>query len=121
MENGRQGIKPRFPLEDPFRQNYKYIPQKDTIQRTHLDHQSEKFQQEAQNFGRNGGQDYKKSSYYLSYRETIETEREYSDSFSLTRSGQPTKPPTGFTPLRYKQRSDQESPIFPFPGSIQER
>ncbi|MBW0490811.1 hypothetical protein O181_030526 [Austropuccinia psidii MF-1] len=51
----------------------------------------------------------------------IEPERSYSDSFRLTRSGQPTKLPSGFTPLRNQQTSGQGSPYFPIPGNIQDR
>ncbi|MBW0590051.1 hypothetical protein O181_129766 [Austropuccinia psidii MF-1] len=39
----------------------------------------------------------------------------------LTRSGQTTKLPRGFTRLRHQQISDQESPYFPIPGRIPER
>ncbi|MBW0553596.1 hypothetical protein O181_093311 [Austropuccinia psidii MF-1] len=37
------------------------------------------------------------------------------------RTGDPTRLPGGFTPLRNQQISDQESPYFPIPGRIQER
>ncbi|MBW0570343.1 hypothetical protein O181_110058 [Austropuccinia psidii MF-1] len=37
------------------------------------------------------------------------------------RTGNPTRLPSGFTPLRHPQISDQESPYFPIPGRIQER
>ncbi|MBW0540863.1 hypothetical protein O181_080578 [Austropuccinia psidii MF-1] len=36
------------------------------------------------------------------------------------RTGNPTRLPSGFTPLRHQQISDQESPYFPIPGRIQE-
>ncbi|MBW0574774.1 hypothetical protein O181_114489 [Austropuccinia psidii MF-1] len=45
----------------------------------------------------------------------------YTDSLRLIRSGKPTKLPSGFTPLRHQQISDQDSPYFPFPGRTQER
>ncbi|MBW0574236.1 hypothetical protein O181_113951 [Austropuccinia psidii MF-1] len=35
------------------------------------------------------------------HRRAIEPKRSYSDSFRLTRSGQPTKPPSGVTSLRH--------------------
>ncbi|MBW0586160.1 hypothetical protein O181_125875 [Austropuccinia psidii MF-1] len=55
------------------------------------------------------------------HRRAIEPEISYSDSFRLTRSGQPTKLPSGFTRLRHHQPSGQESPYFPIPGIIQDR
>ncbi|MBW0556452.1 hypothetical protein O181_096167 [Austropuccinia psidii MF-1] len=51
----------------------------------------------------------------------MEPERSYSDSFRLIRSCQPTKLPSGFTPLRHQKTSGQESPYFPIPGNIQDR
>ncbi|MBW0555094.1 hypothetical protein O181_094809 [Austropuccinia psidii MF-1] len=39
----------------------------------------------------------------------------------LIRSGNPTRLPSGFTPLRHQQISDQESPYFLIPGRSQER
>ncbi|MBW0461294.1 hypothetical protein O181_001009 [Austropuccinia psidii MF-1] len=39
----------------------------------------------------------------------------------LIRSGNPTKLPSGFTPLRHQHISDQESQYLPIPGKIQER
>ncbi|MBW0467684.1 hypothetical protein O181_007399 [Austropuccinia psidii MF-1] len=50
----------------------------------------------------------------------MEPEREYSYSFRLTRSGKPTKLSSCFTPGRNQHISDQESPFFQIPGSIQE-
>ncbi|MBW0545241.1 hypothetical protein O181_084956 [Austropuccinia psidii MF-1] len=55
------------------------------------------------------------------HRREIKPELTYYDSFSLIRSGNPTKLPSGFTPLRHQQISDQESPYFPIQGRIQER
>ncbi|MBW0589905.1 hypothetical protein O181_129620 [Austropuccinia psidii MF-1] len=55
------------------------------------------------------------------HRREIEPERSYSDSFRLTRSGQPTKLPIGFTPLRHQQKNGQESPYFPIPGNFQDK
>ncbi|MBW0466144.1 hypothetical protein O181_005859 [Austropuccinia psidii MF-1] len=55
------------------------------------------------------------------HRRKIEPEITYSDSFRVIRSGNPTKLPSGFTPLRHQKFSEQESPYFPIPGTIQER
>ncbi|MBW0525544.1 hypothetical protein O181_065259 [Austropuccinia psidii MF-1] len=55
------------------------------------------------------------------HRKEMEPEIIYSDPFSLMRTGNPTRLPSGFTPLRHQQISDQESPYFPIPDIIQER
>ncbi|MBW0517670.1 hypothetical protein O181_057385 [Austropuccinia psidii MF-1] len=55
------------------------------------------------------------------HRREIEPEITHSDSSELIRSGNPTKLPSGLTPLRHQQISDQESPHFSMPGRIQER
>ncbi|MBW0550184.1 hypothetical protein O181_089899 [Austropuccinia psidii MF-1] len=44
------------------------------------------------------------------HRREIEPESSYCDSFRLTRSGQQTKIPSGFTTLRHQNTSGQESP-----------
>ncbi|MBW0547239.1 hypothetical protein O181_086954 [Austropuccinia psidii MF-1] len=44
------------------------------------------------------------------HKQEIEIEGAYSEFFILRGSGQPIKLPTGFTPLRNQQTSDQESP-----------
>ncbi|MBW0547526.1 hypothetical protein O181_087241 [Austropuccinia psidii MF-1] len=77
MDNGRQGIQPRVPLERTCRKYAEYFPQRDILQRTYN-------------------------------RREIEPEITYSDSFRHIRSGNPTKLPSGFTPLRHHQISDQE-------------
>ncbi|MBW0588298.1 hypothetical protein O181_128013 [Austropuccinia psidii MF-1] len=87
VENGRQGIQPRVPLERTCRNYPEDFPQRDILQRTY-------------------------------HRREIELEIAYSDSFRLIRSGNPTKFPSGFTPLRHQHISDQESPYFPIPGRI---
>ncbi|MBW0504474.1 hypothetical protein O181_044189 [Austropuccinia psidii MF-1] len=55
------------------------------------------------------------------HRRQIEPERSYSDCFRLTKSGQQTKLPSGFTKLMHQQTSGQESPYFPIAGNIQDR
>ncbi|MBW0557184.1 hypothetical protein O181_096899 [Austropuccinia psidii MF-1] len=90
MENGRQGIQPRAPLERTCRKYSEDLPQRDILQRTY-------------------------------HRREIVPEIAYSDSFRLIRSGNPTKLPSGFKPLRNQQISDQESPYFTITGRIQER
>ncbi|MBW0558246.1 hypothetical protein O181_097961, partial [Austropuccinia psidii MF-1] len=51
---------------------------------------------------------------------TTDPDREYSDSFRLTRS-RPNQLSSGFTPLRNQHISGQESPFFTLPGGFQEK
>ncbi|MBW0514239.1 hypothetical protein O181_053954 [Austropuccinia psidii MF-1] len=51
----------------------------------------------------------------------MEQDITHSDPFRLMRTGNPTRLPSGFTPLRHKQISDQESPYFPIQDRMQER
>ncbi|MBW0492413.1 hypothetical protein O181_032128 [Austropuccinia psidii MF-1] len=90
MENGRQGIKTRFPLQRTFRKYSEDFPQRDILQRAY-------------------------------YRREMEPEIRYSDPLRLMSTGNPTRLPSGFTPLRHQQISDQESPYFPIQDRIQER
>ncbi|MBW0539572.1 hypothetical protein O181_079287 [Austropuccinia psidii MF-1] len=120
MGEERQGIKNRIPLERT-RKYWEYLTQKDILQRTNEIHQRVKFKQEVQTSERKGSQYHIQSSYYLCHRREMEPEREYSDFLRIKRSGQTTKLPSGFKPLRHQQISDQKSPYFPIPASIQER
>ncbi|MBW0592545.1 hypothetical protein O181_132260 [Austropuccinia psidii MF-1] len=47
------------------------------------------------------------------HRQEIEQEITHSDPLRLMRTGNPTRLPSGFTPLRQQQISDQESLYFP--------
>ncbi|MBW0467074.1 hypothetical protein O181_006789 [Austropuccinia psidii MF-1] len=89
MENGRQGIQTRAPLQRTCRKYSEDFCQKDILQRT----------------------------YHI---RAMEPEITYSYPFRLIRTGNPTRLPCGFTPLRHQQISDQESPYFPILGIIQE-
>ncbi|MBW0520879.1 hypothetical protein O181_060594 [Austropuccinia psidii MF-1] len=60
------------------------------------------------------------SSHYPSYRGTADPDREYSDSFRLTRS-RANQLSSGFKPFINQQISGQESPFFKIPGSFQEK
>ncbi|MBW0537575.1 hypothetical protein O181_077290 [Austropuccinia psidii MF-1] len=51
----------------------------------------------------------------------MEPEIRYSDPLRLMRTGNTTRLPSGFKPLRNQQISDQESPYFPIKDRIQER
>ncbi|MBW0588684.1 hypothetical protein O181_128399, partial [Austropuccinia psidii MF-1] len=55
------------------------------------------------------------------HRQEMEPEITSSDPLRLMRTGNPPRLPSGFTPLRHQQISDQESPCFPIPDRIQER
>ncbi|MBW0539819.1 hypothetical protein O181_079534 [Austropuccinia psidii MF-1] len=119
MEDVIQGIQPRITLERT-RKYWEELPQRNILQRNNENHQNLKLKK-VQNSERKGSQDYIKSSYYMTNGRPMEPEREYSDFLRLTRSGKPTQLPSGFTSLRNKQIRDQESPLFPIPGIIQER
>ncbi|MBW0524240.1 hypothetical protein O181_063955 [Austropuccinia psidii MF-1] len=77
-------------------------------------------QEEVQNPGGEDKQDKGESSHYPSYRRTADPDREYSDSFRITRS-RPNQLSSGFKPFRNQQISGQESPLFTIPGSFQEK
>ncbi|MBW0504271.1 hypothetical protein O181_043986 [Austropuccinia psidii MF-1] len=53
-------------------------------------------------------------------KRTTDPDREYSDSFRLTRS-RSNQLSSGFTPFRNQQISGQEPPLFTIPGSFQEK
>ncbi|MBW0498895.1 hypothetical protein O181_038610 [Austropuccinia psidii MF-1] len=76
--------------------------------------------QTVQTPGGEGKQDKGESSHHPSYSRTADPDREYSDSFRLTRS-RSNQLSSGFTPFRNQQISGQESPLFPIPGSFQEK
>ncbi|MBW0553559.1 hypothetical protein O181_093274 [Austropuccinia psidii MF-1] len=90
MENGRQEIKARFPLQRTCRKYSEDFPQRDILQRTY-------------------------------YRREMEPEIRYFDPLRLMRTGNPTRLPSGFKPLRRQKISDQELPYFTVQDRIQER
>ncbi|MBW0515898.1 hypothetical protein O181_055613 [Austropuccinia psidii MF-1] len=53
-------------------------------------------------------------------RRTFNPDRDYSDSFRLTRS-RPNQLSSGFKPFGNQQVSDQKSPFFTIPGAFQEK
>ncbi|MBW0574590.1 hypothetical protein O181_114305 [Austropuccinia psidii MF-1] len=63
----------------------KKICLRDRLQRPYGNHQNLKSHQKAQTSGGEGNQDKGESSHYPRYRRTAEPNREYSDSFGLTR------------------------------------
>ncbi|MBW0476419.1 hypothetical protein O181_016134 [Austropuccinia psidii MF-1] len=82
MENGRQGIQTRVPLQRACRKYSEDFPQKDILQRTY-------------------------------HRREMEPEITYYDPFKLTRTGNTTRLPGGFTSLRHQKISDKSHHTFP--------
>ncbi|MBW0495299.1 hypothetical protein O181_035014 [Austropuccinia psidii MF-1] len=115
MENGQQEVQPGIPLG----QTWSKLPE-DLSQRPYGNQQWLEYHQEVQTPGGEGNQDKGESSHYASYRRTADPDREYSDSFRLTRR-RPNKLSSGFTPFRNQQISGQGSPLFTIPGGFQEK
>ncbi|MBW0489498.1 hypothetical protein O181_029213 [Austropuccinia psidii MF-1] len=96
------------------------MSQRDRLQRPYGNYQRLESYQAVQTPGGEGKQDKGESSHYPSYRRTADPDREYSDSFRLTRS-RPNQLSSSFKPFRNQQISGQESPFFTIPGSFQEK
>ncbi|MBW0474525.1 hypothetical protein O181_014240 [Austropuccinia psidii MF-1] len=120
MEHGQQEVQPSIPLGRNCSKFPEDISQRDKFQRPYGNYQILESHQAAQTPGGEGNQDKGESSHYPSYRRTAEPHRAYSDSFRLTRS-RANQLSSGFTPLRHKQISDQESPFLTIPGIFQEK
>ncbi|MBW0563354.1 hypothetical protein O181_103069 [Austropuccinia psidii MF-1] len=96
------------------------MSQKYTLQRPYGSHQRIETQQAVQAPGGKGIQVMGESTHYPSHRRTTKPDREFSDSFSLTRS-KPPRLPSGFTPFRHQHISDQESSFFTIPGIFKQK
>ncbi|MBW0483809.1 hypothetical protein O181_023524 [Austropuccinia psidii MF-1] len=120
MEHGQQEVQHSITLGRTWCKFPEDMSQRDTLQRSHGNHQRMKSQQEAQTPVGVGNQDKGKSSHYPGYRRTIQPDITYSDSFRLTRS-RPTHLSSGFTPYRQQKIYCQESPFFKITGSFQEK
>ncbi|MBW0495615.1 hypothetical protein O181_035330 [Austropuccinia psidii MF-1] len=120
MEHGQQEVQISITLGRTWRNLPEDMSQRDIIHRSYGDHQRMEYQQAVQTPGEEGNQDKGKSSHYPIYRRTIEPDREYSDSFRLTRS-RPTQLSSGFTPFRKQEISGKVSPFLTIPGSFQEK
>ncbi|MBW0526002.1 hypothetical protein O181_065717 [Austropuccinia psidii MF-1] len=96
------------------------MSQRARLQRSYGNHQRLKSHQEVQTPAGEGTQDKGESSHYQSYRRTADPEREFSDSFRITRS-RPSQLSSGFKLFRNQQISGQESPFFTVPGNSQEK
>ncbi|MBW0469503.1 hypothetical protein O181_009218 [Austropuccinia psidii MF-1] len=118
MEHGQKEVQPSITLGRTWSKLPEDMSQRDTLQRSYGNNQRMESHQAVQTPGGEGNQDKGESSHYPSYRRIAEPERAYSDSFSLTRSGQ-TQLSSGFKPFRHQQISGQESPFFTIPGSFQ--
>ncbi|MBW0564538.1 hypothetical protein O181_104253, partial [Austropuccinia psidii MF-1] len=120
MEHGQQEVQPGISLGRTWSKFPEYLSQTDRIQAPYGNHQMLESYQKSQTPGGKGNQDKGKSSHYPSHRRTADPDRAYSDSFRFTRS-RPNQLSSGFTPLRNKQISGQESPLFTIPGSFHEK
>ncbi|MBW0488496.1 hypothetical protein O181_028211 [Austropuccinia psidii MF-1] len=120
MENGQQEVQPGIPLGRTWSNFPEDMSQRDRLQRPHGNHQRLESHKAVWTPEGEGKQDKGESSHYPSYRRTADPDREYSDSFRLTRS-RPNQLSSGFIPFRNQQISGQESPFFTIPGSFQEK
>ncbi|MBW0513048.1 hypothetical protein O181_052763 [Austropuccinia psidii MF-1] len=115
MEHGHQEVQPGIPLGRTCSKFPEDLSQRDRLQRPYGNNQRLESHQEVQIPGGEGKQDKEESIHYPSYRRTNDPDREYSDSFRLTRS-RPNQLSSGFTPFRNQQIRGQESPFFTIPG-----
>ncbi|MBW0544588.1 hypothetical protein O181_084303 [Austropuccinia psidii MF-1] len=120
MEHGQQEVQPGIPLGRAWRKLPEDLSQRDRLQGPYGNHQRLESYQAVQTPGGKCKQDKGESSHYQSYRRTADPDREYSDSFRITRRS-PNKLSSGFTPFINQQISGQESPFFTIPGSFQEK
>ncbi|MBW0529437.1 hypothetical protein O181_069152 [Austropuccinia psidii MF-1] len=86
MEHGQQEVQPGIPLGRTWRKLPEDLSQRDRLQRPYGNHPRLELHREVQTPGGEGKQDKGESSHYPSYRRTADPDREYSDSFRLTRS-----------------------------------
>ncbi|MBW0507456.1 hypothetical protein O181_047171 [Austropuccinia psidii MF-1] len=86
MEHGQQEVQPGIPLGRTWRKFPEDLYQRDRLQRPYGNHQRLESHQAVQTPGGEVKQDKGESSYYPSYRRTTDPDREYSDSFRITRS-----------------------------------
>ncbi|MBW0548623.1 hypothetical protein O181_088338 [Austropuccinia psidii MF-1] len=88
MEHGQQEVKPGTPLGRTWSKLPEDLSQRDRLQRPYGNHQRLQSHQAVQTPGGEGKQDKGESGHYTSYRRTGDPDREYSDSFRLTRRRQ---------------------------------
>ncbi|MBW0536012.1 hypothetical protein O181_075727 [Austropuccinia psidii MF-1] len=102
IEHGQQEAQPGIPLGKTWRKFPEDLSQRDRLQRPYVNHQRLESHQEVQTPGGEGKQDKGESNHYPSYRKTTDPDREYSDSFKITRS-RPKQLYSGFTPFGNQQ------------------
>ncbi|MBW0489668.1 hypothetical protein O181_029383 [Austropuccinia psidii MF-1] len=85
MEHGPQEVQPRIPLGTTWGRLPEDMSGGNRLQKPHGNHQSLESHQAVQTPGGEGKQDKGQSSHYPSHRRTTDPDREYSDSFRLTR------------------------------------
>ncbi|MBW0519401.1 hypothetical protein O181_059116 [Austropuccinia psidii MF-1] len=102
MEHGQQQVQPGIPLGRTWSKLPEDLSQRDRLQGPYGNHQRLESYHAVQSPGGKGNQDKGESSNYPNYRRTADPDREYSDSFRLTRS-RPNKLSSGFTPFRNQQ------------------
>ncbi|MBW0473926.1 hypothetical protein O181_013641 [Austropuccinia psidii MF-1] len=120
MDNGQQEVQPSIPLGRNLGKFPEDMSQRDRIQRPYGNNQRLESQKAVQTPGGKGTEDKGESSHYPSYRRTNYPDREYSDSFRLTRSRK-NQLSSSFTPFINQKISGQELPFFTIPGSFQEK
>ncbi|MBW0465230.1 hypothetical protein O181_004945 [Austropuccinia psidii MF-1] len=85
MEHGQEEVQPSIPLGRTWSKLPEDMSQRDRIQISYGNHQGLESHQGVQTSAREGNQDKERSSHYPSHRRTAYPDREYSDSFRLTR------------------------------------
>ncbi|MBW0525562.1 hypothetical protein O181_065277 [Austropuccinia psidii MF-1] len=106
MEHGQQEVQPGIPLGRTWSKFPEDLSQRDRLQRPYENHQRLESHQAIQTPAGEGKQDKGESRHYPKYRRTTGPDREYSDSFRLTRS-RPNQLSSGFTPFRNPDISGQ--------------
>ncbi|MBW0485841.1 hypothetical protein O181_025556 [Austropuccinia psidii MF-1] len=120
MKHGQQEVQPGLPLGRTWGKFPEDMYQRDRLQRPYGNHQRLESHQEVQTPGGEGKQDKGESSHYSRYRRTADPDREYSDSFRITKS-RPNQLSSGFISFKNQQISGQESTFYTIPGSLQEK
>ncbi|MBW0562250.1 hypothetical protein O181_101965 [Austropuccinia psidii MF-1] len=120
MEHGKQEVQRGIPLGRTCSKLPEDLSQREILQGPYGNHQRSESHQGVQTPGGEGKQDKGESSHYPSYRRKDDPDREYSDSFRLTRI-RPNKLSSGFIPFRNQQIGGQESPFFTIAGSFQDK
>ncbi|MBW0470134.1 hypothetical protein O181_009849 [Austropuccinia psidii MF-1] len=120
MEHGQQEAQPGIPLGRTWRKLPEDLSQRHRLQRPYCNDQMLESYQAVQTPVGEGKQYKGESSHYPSYRRKADPDREYSDSFRLTRS-RPNQLCGGVKKFRSQQISGQESLFFTIPGSFEEK